>query len=749
MSVLDRLRARDPDLISLRKAGRATIVVVPLFAIMNVWLGLGALSTFAFFACFVGLVFANFGGPRLSRALAYIAMTLIGNVLIVIGSLLSDTLGAAVVVTFVVIFATSFAAVLGGYAPAFMAPSALSFALAVLDPLSAVPIDTRVYGWTIGGLTAMVAALVLWPVDRRVNLRRTLADACDGIATAVESIDTRDAAEAGYRRAEAALIDARHKTGEPFRPGGPLSRDIGLLHLVEHLEQAVDMTRRVLDAGRIPDRHAPLATTCARTYRRASGILLQEVDPDGIAEDLPQLDTAMTTGGRIADAAAMHAADTAPADEDKGEDALEMVRRTFPIMALSHIAMWVDACAATALGAKRSVVATKTTPELRTFSDEPTAVFHRIGRILSRGLDPDGVIFRNSVRAAAAMSLAILIAKVVPVEHGFWVALAALLVLHSSAASTTATALQAVVGTVIGFVIAAAILWLFGTNPLILWGLLLVGIFFSAYTPDAVGFMVGQVCFTTMVVVFFTLVEPAGIATAVARLETVALGAASGAVMAFILWPHGAREALARAIATVYRASSDSLRIITTDPQERHRDAVDEIHGARRHAEEAFTIALSERGRRINTRAWMSLFRAPNMANSLVFGIWSAPSPWLFEHCGDATDATIAHRGRVADAMQRVAARLDGTGPTTAATPEKPVDLTAILVECLDRARPFGPDKIDDVRILIALNEWVSYVEEDIAAAAPDLAYVAETSQQRAWMHWSLPKTEAPPRAAK
>ncbi|MCG8543894.1 MAG: FUSC family protein, partial [Alphaproteobacteria bacterium] len=523
--------------------------------------------------------------------------------------------------------------------------------------------------------------------------------------------------------------------------------DIGLLHLIEHLEQAVDMTRRLLDVGRIPHTHAPLAAACARTFRRAGGILLQEVDPDVVAEDMPQLDAAMIAGGRIADSAAMHAADTAPTDDDKGEEALETVRRTFPIMALSHIAMWIDAGAATALGASRSVVATETTPELRTVSDQPTAVIHRMGRILSHGLDPDGVIFRNSVRAGAAMSLAIVIAKVVPVEHGFWVALAALLVLHSSAASTTATALQAVAGTLIGVVISAGILWLFGKNPTILWILLFVGTFLSAYTPDTVSFMVGQTCFTITVVVFFTLIDTVGISADVARLETVALGAASGAVMAFILWPHGAREALARAVAAVYRAASDGLRITMTDTEQR-QDASVEMHGARRHAEEAFTIALSERGRRINTHAWMSLFRAPNMAHSLIVGLWGTPSPWLVEHCRDATDATIAHRGRVADALQRVADRLYGidAAPAPPAAAGKDQDLAAILTDCLDRARPFGPDKVDDIRILIALNEWISYVEEDIGAAEPDLAYVAQTSQRRAWMHWSLPKSAAPPR---
>ena len=71
MSRLEKLRARDPDLLYLRTATRAALVAPLLFVLLKIVLDLGPLSTFAFFACFVGIVFANFGGRPKPKALAY------------------------------------------------------------------------------------------------------------------------------------------------------------------------------------------------------------------------------------------------------------------------------------------------------------------------------------------------------------------------------------------------------------------------------------------------------------------------------------------------------------------------------------------------------------------------------------------------------------------------------------------------------------------------------------------------------
>ena len=740
MSVLTTLRAWDPDLVNLRKAARATLVTVPLLAVMYAALGLGSVSTFAFFAGFVGLVFANFGGPRRPRAMAYAAMIVIGNILIIIGSLLSGIPFAGAVGMFVVMFAVSFATVLGGYAPAFVAPVALAYSLAVLDPLSSLAIDLRVLGWTIGGVAALIAGLLLWPVDRRDQMRRLLAEASRGIADALAAGDDRKMAEAGYQRAEAAMTDARRRAGAPLRPIGPLSRDVGLLHLIEHLEQALDMTRRVLDEAKSGTETEALRAASIGAFRRTEDVLLEKADPRSVTENFGRLEDALRAGHRVADEAAIREADSSIDGEDAAT-AVSNARLSFPIMALSRMAMWVEASVAVAYGAGDVIDATGMAPEVRPASDRPGEIFRRARSIVLRELDPDGVIFRNSVRAGAAMGLAVLVAQAVPIQHGFWVALAALLVLHSSAASTSATALQAVVGAVLGFAAAAVILWFFGDSDTALWILLPCSVFFAAYSPNVAGFMTGQVAFTVLVVILFTIIDPVGIATAVARVEAVLLGATSGAAMALVLWPHGARIALAHAVAGAYRRAVEGLRGVADDSPQERAAANMEMYGARRHADHAFAIALGERGDRIDARMWLPLFRAPVMVHSLVAALRHPAPPWLRQHCATAVAATIDHQERVADALTGVADRLDPTHAildrATAAGAHS-ADLSASLEVALDRARPLGLDRVEEVRRLIVWNEWLSYIETDLSAAEPELAHVADVSRPGAWLRWSL-----------
>lgn len=742
MSLLDKLRARDPDLISLRKSMRAILVVPALFAVLHAVLGLQTIATYGFFGCLVGIIFANFGGPSKPRAVAYAAMIILGDILIIIGSLLSDTIVGGAAAMFVIIFLVSFAAVFGGYTPVFMAPAALSFSLAIMDPLSASPIDARIIGWTIGGAVAMIAGLLLWPIDRRPRLRRSLAEICGGLSAALANTNDRKAAETAYNRAEKGLSDALKAISTPLRPAGPTSRDIGLLRMLTLLEQATDMTRRLLDGDGDRQLESPLRVACADAFRRTRAVLLGEAEPDTLAQDIPELDHARLATDHTIDLATMQAAEEETAETQADDPALAAVRRMFPVKVLSHIAIWVEASAATATGAGNLVRPTRSAPELRPYSDRPLALFNRMRGILSFALDPDGVIFRNSIRAAAALSLAVVLAKVLPVDHGFWVTLAALLVLHSSAASTTATSLQAIAGTLIGFVIAALVLLAFGNSPVAMWVLLPIAIFLAGYMPGVVGFMIGQTSFTILVIVLYTLIDPVGITTDIARVETVALGAATGAVMSLILWPHGARVALARALETSYRIATEALRTVPFEPIENRTDAIARMQASRRRRDEAFVTALTERGQRIDVQAWMALFRAPNMVHSLIIGYWAPPSAWLKEHCDDAVTATIAHREQVEAALRHVADSLDaksqGMAPSSAA--EERDRRSAILEASIARARPEGPDTVNDVRLLILLNEWLAYVDRYVTAAEPELAHAKDTSRPWAWLHWSQPK---------
>src|SRR5262249_17859576 len=91
---------------------------------------------------------------------------------------------------------------------------------------------------------------------------------------------------------------------------------------------------------------------------------------------------------------------------------------------------------------------------------------------LARHASLRSVWFRNSARGSAAIAVAVTVANLSGVQHGFWVALGTLSVLRTTAASTGATALRALAGTVAGFLIGAGLLLLIGTSPAALWTVL-------------------------------------------------------------------------------------------------------------------------------------------------------------------------------------------------------------------------------------------------------------------------------------
>ena len=120
------------------------------------------------------------------------------------------------------------------------------------------------------------------------------------------------------------------------------------------------------------------------------------------------------------------------------------------------------------------------------------------------------VVLRNSLRTGLGLALAVAVTHVFPVEHGFWVVLGAMSVLRSSALTTGTRVLRAVAGTAIGFVLGAAVIELLGVDPVVLWILLPIVAFGSAYVPEVASFMAGQAAFTMMVLINFNLIVPTG-----------------------------------------------------------------------------------------------------------------------------------------------------------------------------------------------------------------------------------------------
>jgi hypothetical protein len=169
------------------------------------------------------------------------------------------------------------------------------------------------------------------------------------------------------------------------------------------------------------------------------------------------------------------------------------------------------------------------------------------------------VWFRNSVRGAAGLALAVLVAKVTDAQNGFWVVLGTISVLRSSALATGTTVVEAITGTVIGIVVGGLIVAALGSEPDLLWAVLPFAVLLGAYSPRAISFTAGQAAFTIVIVVLFNLLNPVGWSVGVVRIEDVAIGCAISLVTGFLFWPRGAADVLRESIGGAYETAARYL----------------------------------------------------------------------------------------------------------------------------------------------------------------------------------------------
>jgi hypothetical protein len=227
-----------------------------------------------------------------------------------------------------------------------------------------------------------------------------------------------------------------------------------------------------------------------------------------------------------------------------------------------------------------------------------------VWRRLASHLSFRSVWFRNAVRGSAGLALAVTVIEVTAVEHGFWVVLGTLSVLRSNATGTGATALRAVGGTAVGFVVGAAIMIGVGAHAAALWALLPVAVLVSGVAPSMISFAAGQAGFTLVVIILFNIIEPTGWRVGLTRIEDVAIGCGVSIVVGLLFWPRGAMAALGRALADAFVASSGYLadsvdRLTSTSRRVDTTPGQRAAHSAYLRLDDAFRQFLTERGAKV------------------------------------------------------------------------------------------------------------------------------------------------------
>jgi uncharacterized membrane protein YccC len=555
-----KLTISDPGRFALKNAIRAAIVVPAAFAIGLKVFDQPQMALFGAFGSIGFLVFVDFGGSRMERFLAYLGLLLACTLTISIGTVCSHTTWLAVAVMLLVGFGVLFAGVVDGYIAAGSLVLILTFVIASMVQADAGEIPLRLAGWGVAGALSLVAIFGLWPSRPPDRLRRGGAAALDKLAAllegmgatlSVELATTEEEERLAQRSAEAyeAVIAARNAfVSLPHRPSGVGGRTAAFGRLVDDLDWFDALAREQPAPGWVSEgfatERAAVETRVPAALRRAAE-RLRANDPGDEGAELEGLAKAHRAIGR-----AFLARLSQHRPEDDAKRVTEELNEAYRLRGLAFAALQIGRHAIQAAGG--------------TAPPEPTLAPRRAGlregrRIAGSHYSMRSVWFRNSVRGAVGLALAVLVARVTDAQNGFWVVLGTISVLRSSALATGTTVVEAITGTLIGIVVGGLIVYAIGDHSWLLWTIFPFAVLLGAYSPRAISFTAGQAGFTIVIVILFNLLNPVGWSVGVVRIEDVAIGCAISLVTGFLFWPRGAADVLRESIGGAYETAARYL----------------------------------------------------------------------------------------------------------------------------------------------------------------------------------------------
>jgi uncharacterized membrane protein YccC len=544
--------AHDRGATALRRALRAAIVMPGSFALCLKVIDNPVTATFAAFGSIAMLLLVDFSGPLRDRARSQAALVLAGGVLVCVGTLCSGSTVLAVAAMTVlgvgIIFASVVSAVLANATTSLL----LGFILPVSLSAPASEIPDRLAGWGIAGGLSVVAVTVLWPAPFVDALARALTTAVSALAGCLRTGIEDEPGRAGAHEALQTLGTTFLST--PYRPTGLTTAARAEVRLVDELR----WTGRIALGGFTalePELVAPVravSLSAATVLDRAAEVLRRpQDDPGPLIQAREALRSALgELPERISPTRAQRQAATPEAFVSGLDPAFRASEAGFMI---GEVAGNVEVIAA---AASRSWAARVLGRQPAGFPGPLSSIRERAGAHLALG----SVSARNALRGGVALGLAVLVARLTGVEHAFWVSLGTLSILRSNALSTGQTFARAIVGTIAGFILGAAVVSLVGTDTTLLWILLPIAVLVAGVAPAAISFTAGQASFTLLLFILFNLIAPAGTQIGFVRVEDIGLGGGTSLLVGLLFWPRGAGPALGRALADAY---AESARYVT------------------------------------------------------------------------------------------------------------------------------------------------------------------------------------------
>ncbi|HEX5189953.1 MAG TPA: FUSC family protein [Streptosporangiaceae bacterium] len=724
------LGGRDRDYAALRRACRSAIVMPGMFALGDNVLRSPDVATFGAFGAFAMLLLVDFSGPMTQRLQAQVSLAVVGAVFICAGTAASASpwlaAGSMAVVGFCVLFSGVVSSTLATASTALLLAFILPVSLQA--PVSAIP--QRLAGWGLAAVAGLVAIAVLWPAPAREPLRPAAAAACEALAGRLRAevafvLGGCDPAFAADREAAVAMAqdadDALRRTflATPYRPGGLRTSARAVTRLVAEVGW---LSLIIKKSGQLPA-SARLSRPACSVKLAAAGVLERGAEllklTGGSDEELKRamswLDEALTELENHA-AAELPGGAGLDGDGDTHKVLVSALDPSFRAQEAGYAVRLIGrTIALTAAAERRSWLQ-------RMLGRRPAGVAGTLSAAESRAaahVQPHSVWLRNSIRGAAGLGVAVLVARLTGVQHAFWVVLGTLSVLRSNALSTGQDALRALAGTVVGLLIGAGILAAIGTNPTALWILLPFAVLLAGVAPAAISFTAGQAAFTLTLVILFNLVSPAGWVVGLLRLEDITLGCAVSIVVGLMFWPRGAGAALRQALADAYtdsaaylasavqygilRCTSQGARPGLPDTQASRADAAD------RRLDDAFRAYLAEHGPKPSPLAEVT--RLVTGVSALRLAAGAVLDLWRCDPGEPAADRSEA-RGEILQSLTRVRGWYD--------------DLAASLTDGQQADDPLGYDQAADDRLIRAVRRDLDSGDDEAAATAVRIVWTGD-----------------------
>ena len=597
------IRAKDPGLLAVKRSVRAAVFVPGSFAVAHALFANGQIGLFAAFGSFALMLFVDFPGRPRTRLVSYVVLVAVGAGLIALGTLVSTHAWPAVVSMAVVGFAVLFTGILAPQVATASTATLLTFVLPVAVAQPAGAIGPRLLGWAIAAAFCVPACMLLWPTPWHDELRRRLSGAMAAVGRLVGSGPGPGDPEAQASvRSELARLRQQFQA-TPYPPTGAAGGAVAVAKLVGRVEwvagNAVLASEVIRPGG--PGPVQDVIDAVAETLDHSASLICDGGaypvnDPDvirAVRQSTQRLDTLVT---RELDAEVSMLIDPKPTDVPPEDELVGALSPSFRARAFGIATEMVADATLEAAGAQRVGD--------RRLGEPSDAAAHSFRRRLRSHLSLRSVWFRNAVRGAVGLALAVGVVEVTDVEHGFWVVLGTLSVLRSNALGTGATAARAIAGTTVGFLIGSAIMIGVGGRSGLLWALLPLAVLEAGLAPATISFAAGQAGFTVVVVILFNIISPVGWKVGLTRIEDVAIGCGVSIVVGVLFWPRGATAALGSALSDAFVANSGylsdaverltaSARTVDIGPSARAS------HRAYLRLDDAFRQFLTERGAKV------------------------------------------------------------------------------------------------------------------------------------------------------